>query len=199
MANSEGGCLVVGVSETAKKTLEPTGLASLRDKADVENGIRSFLPQALMDTITVMDFSYEAAEYAQIVGKSFQILIVQNDPQNLPFMSLSESTGICKAEIYVRRMASTEVATYEELQAIINRRIATGHSTDHALDLNEHLDDLRKLYGQIEHFHRQNPMRRISSDMFSSSIFGIQKESFEQFIERMIVVKKREIERLLCG
>jgi hypothetical protein len=204
MANSGGGCLVAGVAEAQSKALEPTGLAALLDKADVDSGLRSILPQALMENLTVMDFSYEASEYPKLVGKHFQIVIVNDDPRNLPFMSLSETTGIRRTEVYVRRMASTVAATYEEVQTVLNRRIATGHSTQHSLDLNKHLDDLRKLYGHMEQYYRQHPMGSIASEMFQGKGFVavegaiVQKETFEQFISRMVVFKKREIEKLLC-
>jgi hypothetical protein len=66
---------VIGVCEN-NKSFEVKGLSACKDKADVDNDIRRFLPQALMDTLLSMDFSYEAAEYPKLVGKSFQVLIV---------------------------------------------------------------------------------------------------------------------------
>ncbi len=203
MANSGGGCLVLGVSETPSKTHQPTGLAHARDKADFQNGLQGILPAALLDQMLVLDFQYAASEYPALVGKIFQTVIVPDDPQNLPFLAAGETTGIRRTEIYIRRMASTAPATYEEIQEILNRRIATGHSTQHALGLNQHLEDLRKLYLQLEIFYRQNPMGGMSAGIFQKQgliMVGnkiMAKESFDDFLNRMIVFKKRQVEQAL--
>jgi hypothetical protein len=44
MANSGGGCIVVGVEEQPDKTLDPVGMAALKDKADIANGIQEAYP-----------------------------------------------------------------------------------------------------------------------------------------------------------
>lgn len=160
MANSSGGSLVVGVSETADKKIECNGLETLRDKSDIDKSLRNLLPPTLMDNLTVMDFSYEDSDYKILAGKSFQVLIVPDDSANVPFMARAETTGLRRTSIYVRRLASTEEATYEEIQTVINRRIATGRSNQNTIDLQGHLEQLRILCAQLERFYHQNPLRK---------------------------------------
>lgn len=199
-ANSGGGCLVFGVCENNNNTFEAIGLPACRDKADVDHEIRRFLPQALMETIKVMDFSYEAAEYPKLVGKSFQVLIVPDNPNSLPFLALADSADLKKTAVYVRRMASTEEATYEEFQDVINRRLATGHSTQSELDLSRHLQELRALHSQLLLFMAHHLFMRDSSMDLGFVRIGEtfrETESFENFLKRMIVVKQDRIEQIL--
>jgi predicted HTH transcriptional regulator len=191
IANTGGGCLIVGVSETVDKKMECTGLKAFCDKTDLDKSLRNFLPPPLMDGLAILDFAYEDSDYKRLAGKSFQVLIVPDDPQNVPFMPSAETTGLRKTSIFVRRMASTEEATYEEIQTIINRRITTGRSNQPMIDLQSHLEHLRVLYRQMERHRQQNP----------SWVFGIRLgfgyESFEEFTLRMIEVKKWRIRSLV--
>ncbi len=202
LANSGGGCLMFGVCENEDKTFGTMGLSAFKDKADLDNELRPLLPQALLENFLPMDFSFEAAEYAALVGKLFQILIVQDDPENLPFMAAAETADLRRTVVYVRRLASTHAATYEELQSVINRRLATGHSTQNALDLNKHLKDLEALHSRLARFRIEHPY---ASDYWSSPRLGMmggtlrQAESLEGFLNRMILLKQEQIEKLLRG
>jgi len=203
IANSGGGCLVVGVCETPEKKFDCNGVAILRDKADIDKQLRNFLPQPLMDNLAPQDFSYEGSDYGVLAGKSFQTLIVLDDPSNIPFMPVAETTGLRRTAIYVRRMASTEEGSYDEIQTVINRRIATGNSNQNVIDLHKHLEDLRILYMQQERYFRQNPMGDLASRMSLGGRFMSvggemhRRESFEDFTTRMIKIKKRQIEDIL--
>jgi hypothetical protein len=110
-------------------------------------------------------------------------------------MSTSETTGLRRTVIYVRRMASTEEGTYEEIQTVINRRIATGSSNQNIFDLHKHLEDLRILYTQLERYFQQNPMGSLASRLSLGGHY--RQESFEDFMNQMITIKKRHIERML--
>ena len=114
-ANSDGGCIVVGVAEKEDKTLEATGLETLKDKVQITNGIKKFLPNVLLDRLQVIDFAYEDSEYSKIVGKKFQVIFVETDPKHLPFISMADGTGVQKNKIYVRLGTSTEEANYQQL------------------------------------------------------------------------------------
>jgi hypothetical protein len=200
--NSGGGCLVIGVHENSNKAFEPRGLLTCKDKADVDNEIRRFLPQALMETIKVMDFSYEATEYSKLIGKSFQVLIVPDNPINLPFLALADTVDLKRTVIYIRRMASTAEATYEEVQDVINRRLATGHSTQPDLDLSRHLQELRALHSQLVLFQMQHLFMADSSRSLGPVRMGdtiYETESLESFLKRMIFAKQRRIELMLAG
>ena len=204
MGNSRGGCLVLGISEQ-DGVMEATGLRSLMDKAALDSGVRRFIPLALMEQLRVMDFSYDASEYPKLVGKAFQVVLVPDDPSNLPFMALAETTGLRKTAIYVRRLASSEEATYEELQGLINRKLATGHSTQHGIDLAGHLLDLRILYSELERFYTQHPTGSFANKLVCNPAFTtigsriMLHEPFEDVMKRLIHAKKEQVERILAG
>ena len=77
LANAGGGCLVIGVKENEDKTLSAEGLPDIKDKADIINGIKLFIPEPLLAAVEIGDFAYDASEYASLVGKRFQVLFVQ--------------------------------------------------------------------------------------------------------------------------
>ncbi len=104
IANSGGGCLVFGVAEKPDKSFEPSGLADLKDKADITRSIEKFLPSSLLinEDIAILDCSYAEAEYPTLKGKKFQLIVIQSDPKRLPFVSESGSGSDIRANaIYV--------------------------------------------------------------------------------------------------
>jgi predicted HTH transcriptional regulator len=151
LANSSGGCLILGVEEKEDKTFEPVGVDMLRDKADIYKGIQKFISGQLKHEI--LDFSYDASEYPKMVGKKFQVLIVEDTPRYIPFVAMSDGDGIRKNAIYVRHGTSSEEANYEELQDMFNRRIETEYSSKYEFDLSKHLSELNILYRNIPRFY----------------------------------------------
>ena len=187
MGNSGGGCLILGVAETEDKTLYPKGLDKLLDKSEFHNAMEKFLPPHLLDEIDIQDYSYNASEYPKIVGKKFQVVFVVFDPKHLPFIATSEGKNIKNNAIYTRRGTSTVEVNYEELQNIINRRIETGYSSQHEMDLETHIQQLKILYRQINKFN--NPFR-----IAVPSLFNDDEMEFKDFIINMIEKKKKRIE-----
>jgi len=210
LANIGGGCIIIGVAEREDKTLEPRGIEALVDKSTITNSIKKFLPTTLLENVEIGDFIYEAAEYPALIGKKFQALFITDDPKYLPFVAIADGDGIRNNAIYVRRGSSTEEANYDELQGIINRRIETGYSSRIEIDARTHIEQLKMLYGQIDRYHE-----RVTGDIsevlerISKVIVGIggtrekvpnpiyPKESFDEFIVRMIEKKKKRIEIVL--
>jgi predicted HTH transcriptional regulator len=197
LSNSNGGCLVLGVAERADKTLEPQGLPKIHDKNEIAQGRRKFLPGPLMEIIHIMDFTYRASEYGVLDGKSFQVLIVPDAPENVPFIPIGETTGIRRTSIYVRRMAATEEASYEELQALLNRKLATGESNQSALDLGAALKELRFLYAELNRCHIEDPGSLAASNLFRVRLHAdYPSESYPKFLCRLISQKKLQIQTL---
>lgn len=183
LANSGGGCLVFGVAEKDDKSLDPVGLTAFRDKADVQKGIQKFLPAQL--EYQVVDFGpYEASEYPAIEGKKFQVVFVLDHPEHIPFVAEANGDGIRKAAIYVRRGTITEKATYDELQNVLNRRLATGYSSQREIDVERHLAELRVLY------------RRVGG-ILALAEFASPFDGFTAFVVRMIEIKEGLIRDLL--
>jgi len=148
MANSGGGCLVFGVEQNDNGTLVPIGLSALRDRSNLHDGVGKFLPHKL--AYDLRDFDYHSSEYPLLIGKRFQVLFVDDTPRYLPFISTREFSGkIRRAAIYVRRGAESCEASYEELQQILNQRIATEYVSTSELNLDRECAELRLLYEQV--------------------------------------------------
>jgi hypothetical protein len=199
-ANSSGGVMVVGVTEDDDNSLAPDGLSALTDKTDICNSVKKFLPNDL-DYI-VLDFAFSDCEYAALKGKQFQVLVVEDRPERLPFVAIAGGDDIKSGAIYVRDGIAAVVANHYQLQNIINRRISTGHSSDREMTLKEHLDELKILYAAIPERITSPLFRAVTS--ISSLAAGISEpnpsypqEGFEAFIVRMIEVKKKVIETVL--
>lgn len=73
------------------------------------------------------------------------MLLVEDDPKQLPFLALKEAEGLRTGAIYVRAGTTFTEAGHVELQGVINRRIESGHSSQPALELDKHLAQLRTL------------------------------------------------------
>lgn len=197
MANTGGGCIVVGVKENEDNTLEPSGLAALKDKADITNGIKNYLPNTLLNVVDVADFSFDASEYPKLVGKKFQVVFVEYNPTHIPFLSLKAGTNIKANAVYVRREGVTEEANHEELQRVINSRIETGYSTRKEIDLKLHLEQLRILYTEVPKLRNKDifNLGGLTSMMgvFAEKNPNYPQEDFEKFVSRMIQLKKKRI------
>ena len=190
MGNSGGGYLILGVAEMEDKTLDPKGLDKLLDKSDFYNGVQKFLPQNLLEKIDIQDYSYDASEYPTLVGKKFQVVFVGFDPKHLPFIATSEGKNIKNSAIYTRRGTSTVEVNYEELQSIVNRRLETGYSSQHEMDLETHVQQLKILYRQIN--KSNNPFSPLAITI--ASLFNDEGMEFKDFIINMIEKKKKRIE-----
>jgi hypothetical protein len=195
LANSRGGCLIIGVEEKDDKTFEPVGVDTLRDKADIHKGIQRFISGQLK--YETLDFSYDASEYPKMVGKKFQVLLVEDTPRYIPFIAMSDGDDIRKNAIYVRHGTISEEANYEELQEIFNRRIETDYSSQNEFDLEKHLSELRVLYKSIPHLYE--PFDYMTEMVQRSFNPFYPKEDYQTFLQRMINQKKKIIERIVLA
>ena len=208
MGNMRGGCLVIGVAENPDKTLSSIGLGALKDKADVTNAIKNYLPTNLLASVDVVDFAFNESEYGALVGKRFQVVFVDGDPTHIPYLAMRSGTSLRQGAIYVRGEGVTEEATHDQVQEIINRRLATGHSTQSEMDLNAHIEQLKVLYSYIKPSYISGSILgagAVEAIMHAMQAANIKtspnedfpKETFDAFIARMIDLKKRRIEREL--
>lgn len=148
-ANSGGGCIVFGVNERDDKTLDPAGLESMVDKAEVTRVLANTVPEPVFDAVRLDDFSYEASDYGKLAGKKFQLIIVDFKSELLPFVCEKQSTSTRPGAVYVRRGTESVEANHAEMQKLINQRLETGHSTAAAMKLDDHFEQLRVLEKQI--------------------------------------------------
>lgn len=192
LANSGGGALVVGVSQQADGSLVPIGLPSIKDKAQLIPPLSGYLPKPL--EYQILDFAFGAAEYEALVGKSFQVLLVEDDPKILPFLALREGEGLRTSVVYVRDGTTSTEAGHLQLQAVLNRRIESGYSSQSSLDLDKHLAQLRVL---DEHREANDSwMSQFSRDE-QSRFDDTQSDDHKEFIEDAYQAKKQAIWRLL--
>lgn len=189
-ANTGDGCLVFGVAEEDDGALNPVGLATLEDKADVQNRLRKFLPSDLMERITTYDLSYKSSEYETIKGKKFQVLIVDYDAKFVPHTAIKDTIDLKSTAIYVRRDGLTIEANHNELQNVLSARIETGYSTSRIVDMRKDLDDLKALYHQLpSRFYRQLFTTQATFGRGADTNGG----TYEEFINEMISLKKAKI------
>ncbi len=211
MANTYGGIVVFGVAENDDKSIRIDGLAKIKDKAVVSNGIKKFLSSNLK--YEIYDFSYTTSEYETLNGKHFQMLVVEDTPEYIPFLAKKESGTLKQNMIYIRRGTSCEIANEEELQSILNRRMNYLHPINgEPLQLDEHLVQLKILYEKIDKNHVYykrgafsglNVLLSPLAELISKGEKVVEPnpfypdESYEEFVSRMIVEKKKKIERVL--
>lgn len=207
IANYGGGIIVFGVEETEDHTISPVGLGAIKDKSDVSKDIERYIPSNL--EYEIYDFCYDASEYVALQGKKFQILVISNLPQNMPFMAKKESGSLKTNEIYIRRGTSCMVANQEEIKSIIEKKINYIHPLNgEPLSLYEHLEQLKILYKSIQKEYTKydyamlGALKKIADVIEQSTITKSQnpfypEEEFDEFVARMIAEKKKKIERVL--
>lgn len=192
-ANSGGGCLVVGVSQHEDGSLRADGLSDEKfmDKAMISQKTKKYLPNWL--DYSIYDFHYVESEYGSIRGKKFQVLLVEDDPQHIPFVAKTAGDKVRSGAIYVRSGTESIEASYEKVQQLINRRIETGYSSSKEMDLQEHLKQLKILYSNLA---KSKNIPQATEALAPIEKKG-EEESYEEFISRMIGLKKMRIEEIL--
>lgn len=213
MANSNGGAIIVGVKEEDDGTLTPTGLENFKDKAIINDDIHKLVPAEL--DYLVLDFSYDSSEYEKMQNKKFQMLIVFDTPDRLPFVSQGETTGLEKDVIYVRRGTKCEKATASDIEKIIYNRMETTFKEVSDMTLPEHLEQLKILYAELPKQIKVLIKKGAPTELaLALSSFGklftktediyeerdnpnYPDESYEAFVLKMIAKKKLKIEKVL--
>ena len=193
-ANYGGGCAVIGVKQKKDNSCESVGIESFLDKTEIQQKIQKYLPESLI--YWILDISYDASEYRKLVGKKFQVLLVKDDSNHLPFLCKSDGKDIYANRIYTRRNYSTVEANHQEVQKMINRRIETGYSSSQELTLKDHLENLRILYSELAEF---SPTTGISTEVWKSLLMMSKSPlvNYLNFIENMIEKEKIHIEKVL--
>ena len=210
LGNSGGGCIVVGVEELEDKTLSHCGIEKIVDKAQINTQVQIFIPSSLK--FEIVDFVYNESEYGQIKGKKFQVLFVEYDSTLIPFVSIKDGSGIKGNTIYVRNGTSSQPANYQQLHDLLNTRIGTDYNSSTELKIEEHLRQLKMLYGQLNkhkvyYINQNNNLSQIGQVVasFNKAILGEKKEvinpnypkeDYEEFISNLIEKKKRRVEGL---
>lgn len=210
IANSGGGIIIFGVQEKNDKTFEFPGVEESKDKATVSNEIKNLISSELK--YEVYDFVYNSSEYNELKNHKYQMLVIDSNPQFLPFLAKKDSGDLKMNRIYVRRGTSCEEANREEINELINRRVNYEYpNSGKPLDLENHLNQLEILYDKI------SPTKTYYQGGFAVSLAKTMhamtncltgecvtkenslypEENYEEFIARLIGEKKKKIERVL--
>ncbi len=203
LANSGGGCIVVGVKECKDKSLEAVGLSALLDKAKFHDAMKAFVPDDLQ--CNVIDFSFKETEYAAIKGKAFQVILVESDPKALPYICAKTGEHIEEGAIYVRRGTQSVKAGKTQMEKLISARLETGYSSAPKLELAQHLEQLELLYQQVPRRRAGGQLAWLShggslaafSALLSEPNPDYPKEGYEQFILKLIEEKKVIVRKVL--
>lgn len=205
IANTSGGALIFGVEELSDGGHNPCGLSTFQDKAKMQKKLSKYLPEKL--PFTIHDFDYSGEDYSKLKNKKFQVIIINHEEKNLPYMCPKDGDGLKAGSIYIRRGTSTEQANESEVEELLNKRIKIMYSTKSKLELEEHLQQLKVLFSHIKRTHTYNPLfANISTALVNAFSLGASEskpnpnfpeEDYEQFILRMIEEKKKKIERVL--
>ena len=152
--------------------------------------MQKFIPNKV--EYNVYDFAYEESEYPKIKGKKFQILLVNDCPKYIPFVSMTDGEEIRKNAIYIRREGETVEANYEELQEVINRRIETAYNSKNENELERQLAQLKVLYKSIPKYVSMLDKLSLSVSFMVENP-NYPKETLEEFINKLIEIKKKKI------
>jgi len=148
MANTKGGCIVIGVEEK-KGTKEKmyTGLEKFEESSDIKEKLSTFIPECLKRNIRIVDLDYKnpAEDFSGLNEKLFQVLIVDYCPDFLPFMTEKDGKKVINNGIYVRCGASTRYATYQDIQELIRRRIEAERTSFEGIEMKKNLANLKEL------------------------------------------------------
>ena len=204
MSNSGGGMIVVGVKEENDSKFDPIGITGeWRDKTHFADKISRFIPEHLMALVRLEDFDFGGEIYnTEIRGKRFQIVIVPDSPDRIPFLAIKGTSNLRTDAIYVRKGSSSQVASGEDIQRLINRRLESGKSASVELSLDHHLNQLHVLYSHIPRY-KQSGITTLAESMSRSLFWSNVKnpeypqEDYTEFINSCISKKKSRIRREL--
>lgn len=92
IANSGGGIIIFGIHENENKTFTFPGIEKIKDKAIVYNEIKKLVSSDLK--YDIYDFVYESSEHDKLNNHKYQMMVIENNPKFLPFLSKKDSNDL---------------------------------------------------------------------------------------------------------
>lgn len=212
MANSGGGCIVIGISEETDGTITATGIPAgdkVYDPADFSKIVEKYLPQKVTKYISIKNFFYDNDVYGSLKGKKFQVVFISVEISDLPIICESdgqrENEKLRRGEIYIRRGSTTDLINYDELQEILSHSIEAKRRVRQDITLEDELEQLKALYDAIPVSIYKNSFSAFKQSNFTmiNSFWGhtenkvFPKQSFEEFLKEMIEDKEEKIRKAL--
>lgn len=203
MANSGGGCIIVGITEN-NGTMDSTGIkGKIFDPADFIKQIEKYFPDSLVGNIQIVNFFYDHIVYRDLMDKKFQMVYIEIDDEMLPVICEHESKYFKKGDIFIRRGTSTEKINYEELNILVKQKVEAINSKVTNEGLQEELQQLKILYDAIPSIINRSSFSSLKQSSFVLQALGKQEnkiypdESYEQYLVNIIKSKKEKIKRYL--
>lgn len=137
-SNSGGGAIIIGVRQNSDNTFSISGLDRITDHQQIDQGVKKYVPDQL--EYEILDFIYpDVYKHKDLIGKKIQVIIIKDQSNKSPYVSSLDSPvdnkGRCpdikKGTVYIRRHGSTEAATNEELQQIVDNRCTETSSSEY--------------------------------------------------------------------
>lgn len=204
IANYGGGCIVFGVEQKEDGTFETKGLNKFKDYAELNNEVKKYIPSSLK--YYLKDFTYENSEYEAMKGKKFQILIIENNPYDLPFVCCKDGNNINDGDIYIRKGTESIKANNFDIEKMIETKMkASKVHRRRKMYLEQHLKQLEILYSELTYTSKEGgilsivnaSMKSITGTLVTYKKDCYPKEDYEAFILRMLDKKKKRIEEEL--
>jgi hypothetical protein len=203
MANSGGGCIIIGVAEN-EGTMEIKGITgNIYDSAEFIKKVAKYFPNSLVGNIQLINFFYDHDVYGDLKNKKFQMVYIQLEDEMLPVICEHESRCFKKGDIFIRRGTSTEKINYEELNILISQKVEAINSKVTNEGLQEELQQLKILYDSIPSTISNSSFSALKQSQAFLQIFGKREnkiypeESYEQYLVNIIQKKKKKIEKYL--
>lgn len=197
MANSGGGCIILGIEQKGDGSFDICGLNNLKDKANLKEGIKGIIPDSL--EYMLKDFKYDSSEYEKMKNKKFQVLFVKDNPKDLPYICRKNGTNIKDGDIYVRSGTASIKANNFQLEKMIDKKLnALSVPRNRELSLEQHLEQLKILYSELTYTASTSWLSNLSKiltgnvEVKKKELYP--KENYDEFILRILNKKKKRIE-----
>lgn len=125
IANNGGGVIIFGIKENDDGTIEAVGLEQLKDKEKVTSKLQKYLPEALH--INVIDYDFTNENYSKLNGKLFQMICIECNDLDLPYVWKKDTDGVEAGCIFYRRGTKTIKANMQEIKEMIDKRIEAAY------------------------------------------------------------------------
>lgn len=203
MANSGGGCIILGVEQNGDGSFGICGLKSLKDPAKLKEGIKGIIPDSL--EYLIKDFKYESSEYKAMENKKFQILIIKDNPKSLPYVCCKDGNDIKDGEIYIRTGTESRRANNYQIEKVIDRKLnACKIPKNKDISLEKHLKHLKILYSELTYTtdtgwisSLAKVLTGIGNNKKTEKKELYPKEDYDDFILKVLNKKKKRIEEEL--
>ncbi len=181
IGNSGGGAIIIGVKEKEDGSLIPVGVDRLLDKSDIGCEFEKYVPSLLK--YEVIQFDLSASEYAKIEGDRYQVVLIDPDEKEVPYLPKREGSGIKQNRIYVRRDTRSVEANRTEIERLIKGKVnAIASSVEGELK-----DDLRQLRMLCDERH--------GSVWNQMATFATRNEPYNGILDALIEEKVSQIRK----